>query len=191
VALIRSGAGAAPPPDVRPSELTGRVLHNRDLRAAGDVRLPEGRPDRVYVAELGGGEEGYVWTINGAPHGDEPLKVRQGEKVRLVFNNTTTMFHPMHLHGHTFQVVRTDGSSGPRKDTTIVRPGERVAVDFVADNPGQWMVHCHNLYHQLGGMMTTVSYVRNGDGSTTARQRAAAWDRVKFACGWTGPVSTA
>jgi FtsP/CotA-like multicopper oxidase with cupredoxin domain len=68
------------------------------------------------------------------------------------------MFHPMHLHGHTFQMVGA-GKAGARKDTAIVRPDETVTVDFVADNPGQWMLHCHNLYHQVAGMMTTVSYV--------------------------------
>ena len=64
----------------------------------------------------------------------------------------------MHLHGHTFQVVNPGGGAGARKDTTIVRPDEPVSVEFVADNPGQWMVHCHNLYHQEAGMMTTLSY---------------------------------
>lgn len=66
---------------------------------------------------------------------------------------------PMHLHGHTFQVVNPGGAAGARKDTLIVRPQEPVAVEFVADNPGQWMVHCHNVYHQRGGMMITLSYV--------------------------------
>jgi multicopper oxidase len=69
------------------------------------------------------------------------------------------MFHPMHLHGHTFQVRRTGARNpGPRKDTVIVRPGERVTVDFDAANPGRWMLHCHNAYHQAGGMMTELIY---------------------------------
>jgi FtsP/CotA-like multicopper oxidase with cupredoxin domain len=68
------------------------------------------------------------------------------------------MFHPMHLHGHSFQ-VRHEGGSGPRKDTVIVRPMQQLTVDLAADNPGQWMVHCHNSYHQEAGMMTTLSYV--------------------------------
>ena len=103
----------------------------------------------------------YRWTINGRTmHGGAPLKVRDGERVRLVFDNRSTMFHPMHLHGHTFQLRRIGPRDpGPRKDTVIVRPGERVTVDFDAANPGRWMLHCHNAYHQAGGMMTELTYV--------------------------------
>lgn len=68
------------------------------------------------------------------------------------------MWHPMHLHGHTFQVRRPDGTPGPRKDTVIVRPMQRVTVDLAADNLGQWMLHCHNSYHQDAGMMTRMDY---------------------------------
>jgi FtsP/CotA-like multicopper oxidase with cupredoxin domain len=79
-----------------------------------------------------------------------------GQRVRVVFANSTTMFHPMHIHGHTFQL----GPAGPRKDTAIVRPGEQLACDFDAANPGQWMTHCHNLYHapDNGGMMALLGY---------------------------------
>ena len=164
--VIRSGAGDAPRPGVRPAELTRRVLELSELHAAPAVRLPRGRPDRVHEIALGGGEHGYVWTINGEAHAEHEhaagdpgaLRVQQGERVRLAFTNRTTMFHPMHLHGHTFQIVGA-GRAGARKDTAIVRPDETVVVDFVADNPGQWMLHCHNLYHQVAGMTTTVSYV--------------------------------
>ena len=63
------------------------------------------------------------------------------------------MFHPMHLHGHTFEV-----EGGARKDTVIVRPMQQLAVDLDASNPGQWMTHCHSLYHAEAGMMTLLSY---------------------------------
>jgi FtsP/CotA-like multicopper oxidase with cupredoxin domain len=176
MAVLRSGPGPTPPANARPAKLGGRVLDLADLSATEGVRLPEGRPDRTYEAVLDGGERGYVWTINGRPHGrDRPLQVRQGERVRLAFDNKTTMFHPMHLHGHTFQVVKRRGAPGARKDTLIVRPDEPVAVDFVADNPGQWMLHCHNLYHQQGGMMTTVSYVTDGPGGPGAEGASALW----------------
>lgn len=69
------------------------------------------------------------------------------------------MFHPMHVHGHTFQVVDHPSGAGARKDTSLVLPGHTVEVDLDANNPGQWMVHCHNLYHGEGGMMTVLSYV--------------------------------
>lgn len=68
------------------------------------------------------------------------------------------MWHPMHLHGHTFQVIKPDGSAGPRKDTVIVLPMQRLTVALVADNPGLWMLHCHNTYHQRAGMMTRLNY---------------------------------
>lgn len=161
LAYLRVGADALPSqaPDRIP-ELDGRVVGAPDLRAAESVVLPAGRPDRTHRVALGGGEEGYRWTINGESAGEaEPLDVRAGEKVRLVFDNRTTMFHPMHLHGHTFQVVEPV-AGGPRKDSLIVLPNERMAVDFVADNPGQWVLHCHNVYHMEGGMETVVSYVR-------------------------------
>ncbi len=83
------------------------------------------------------------------------MAIKSGQRVRLRFRNDTKMFHPMHLHGHTFQV----GASGPRKDTVIVLPKQTVEVDFDATNPGQWLTHCHNLYHGEAGMMAVVSYV--------------------------------
>jgi FtsP/CotA-like multicopper oxidase with cupredoxin domain len=102
----------------------------------------------------------YDWGINGQSFdmsrpGALQFLMAEGQRVRVIFANTTTMYHPMHIHGHTFQL----GPAGPRKDTVIVRPGQQVACDFDAANPGQWMVHCHNLYHApQGGMMATLGY---------------------------------
>jgi hypothetical protein len=102
----------------------------------------------------------YDWGINGQAFdmsrpGALQLLMAEGQRVRVIFANTTTMYHPMHIHGHTFQL----GPAGPRKDTVIVRPGQQVACDFDAANPGQWMTHCHNLYHApQGGMMAMFSY---------------------------------
>lgn len=97
----------------------------------------------------------YRWTINGDTFDEaDPLEIRQGERVRLRLRNMSMMFHPMHVHGHTFGPRET----GVRKDTVIVRPMESVAVDFDAVNPGQWATHCHNIYHAEAGMMTTLSY---------------------------------
>jgi len=97
----------------------------------------------------------YRWTINGKTFPDaDPLPVKQGERIRLNFRNRSMMFHPMHIHGHTFGVR----GGGARKDTVIVRPMQSVSVDLDADNPGQWAAHCHNIYHAEAGMMTTLSY---------------------------------
>ena len=158
------GGGTLIPTDARLPELDRRVLGLSDLRATDAVALPTGKPDRIHNVVLDGGDEGYRWTINDKVGGHDgkdgaPLKVRQGEKVRLAFENRTTMFHPMHLHGHTFQVV-SPTPGGPRKDSMIVLPDQKLAVDFIADNPGQWVMHCHNAYHMEGGMETIISYVR-------------------------------
>lgn len=84
--------------------------------------------------------------------------VHEGQTSRLRFANSSMMWHPMHLHGHTFQVVNRDGGPGARKDTVIVLPRRSLDVTFAADNPGTWMLHCHNTYHQAAGMMTSVDY---------------------------------
>ena len=101
---------------------------------------------------------GRQWLINGRAYGNhEPLPVKAGERVRVVMTNQSMMFHPMHLHGHTFALTRPDGR-GIRKDTVNVLPMQQLAVDLEADNPGQWLAHCHNVYHMELGMMTTLSY---------------------------------
>jgi FtsP/CotA-like multicopper oxidase with cupredoxin domain len=89
------------------------------------------------------------------------MEVAQGERVELVFHNTTPMPHPMHLHGHEFQVVEIDGTRFPAavRDTVLVTPGARVVVAFEANNPGLWAMHCHLLYHMDAGMFTALRYV--------------------------------
>jgi FtsP/CotA-like multicopper oxidase with cupredoxin domain len=163
LALIRAGSGAAPPVNVSPAELDGKVLTAADLRAAEAVSLPSRAPDRDLLLRLDGTMQDYRWTINGRPFEparleEEGLQLREGERVRLRFENRSAMFHPMHLHGHTFQVLGTS-DPGPRKDTVIVPPGETIEADFEADNPGLWALHCHNIYHAEAGMMTVLSYV--------------------------------
>ncbi|MDQ1485935.1 MAG: multicopper oxidase, partial [Actinomycetota bacterium] len=84
---------------------------------------------------------------------NNPISLAKGKRVRLRFVSDSMMWHPMHLHGHTFQVV-----GGPRKDTVLVPPKQTVEVDFDTDNPGRWIVHCHNDYHLNSGMATFVEY---------------------------------
>jgi FtsP/CotA-like multicopper oxidase with cupredoxin domain len=132
------------------------VLMSTSLRAAERVALPVKQPDVVHELVLEGPGDKYTWTINGKVYDpNDGLPIREGQQVRLRFDNRSQMFHPMHLHGHTFQ-VRADG---PRKDTVLVLPGRSIEVDFNADNPGQWLTHCHNIYHGEAGMMSVVSYV--------------------------------
>ncbi|HEU4512857.1 MAG TPA: multicopper oxidase family protein [Nocardioidaceae bacterium] len=155
LAVVRTGTGRTPAADVQPPELRGRVLLGTDLKPAHEVRLARRSPDRTHDLVLGGSMAPYRWTINGTRFPDaDPLAVSAGERVRLRLANHTMMFHPMHLHGHTLAVTR----NGVRKDTVIVRPMQTLEVDLDADNPGQWAVHCHNIYHAEAGMMTTLSY---------------------------------
>jgi FtsP/CotA-like multicopper oxidase with cupredoxin domain len=152
---VRTGPGRAPVAGVRPDELDRVTLMGNDLVAADDVRLDRRLVDRSHDLVLRGSMMPYRWTINGATFPDsEPLPVEQGERVRLRFANASMMFHPMHVHGHTFALA----GGGARKDTVIVRPMERVAGELDATNPGQWMTHCHNIYHAETGMMINLSY---------------------------------
>ena len=117
--------------------------------------------DRRLTLDLTGSMMGFVWGLNGRKYGaHQPLAVRQSERVEIEMVNRTDMSHPMHLHGHTFQVVEIDGQriDGPMRDTVLVPVNGRVAIAFDADNPGRWAFHCHNLYHMAAGMMTTLEY---------------------------------
>jgi len=160
LALVRTASGEPPPADVRPAELNGALARYAALRSAPSARLDARQPDVTCRLRLTGGMSRYDWGIDGQAFdmsrpGALQFLLTRGQRVRVIFANTTTMYHPMHIHGHTFQL----GPAGPRKDTVIVRPGEQVACDFDASNPGQWMTHCHNLYHApQGGMMAMLSY---------------------------------
>ncbi len=87
--------------------------------------------------------------------------MRPGERVRLKLFNMSMEDHPMHLHGHTFQVVAINGQpvDGPLKDTLTLHHMDEYDIEFVANNPGTWLFHCHNLVHMGGGLMTEVRYL--------------------------------
>ena len=129
-----------------------------------DLRLAAARPlamrpaDRTFHLMLGEAP-GYRWTLNGAVHGEHtPLEARVGERIEIMFMNPTSMMHPMHLHGHHFQVVGSRGGrfAGPMRDTVIVPPHTPVVVAVDLDKPGDWFLHCHHLYHMATGMMTEL-----------------------------------
>jgi FtsP/CotA-like multicopper oxidase with cupredoxin domain len=86
--------------------------------------------------------------------------VAEGERVEILMRNQTGMAHPMHLHGHVFQVVSLEGKrlEGAVRDTVMVPPKGSVTIAFDADNPGRWAFHCHNLYHMAVGMFTSLEY---------------------------------
>ena len=123
--------------------------------------LAEKAATRQHVMMLGEAS-GYVWTLDGAVHGsDKPLPLKSGDRFELTFMNHTTMSHPMHLHGHHFQVVAVNGKrfAGALRDTVLVPANMgMVTIAFDADNAGNWALHCHHLYHMAGGMMTSLAY---------------------------------
>jgi FtsP/CotA-like multicopper oxidase with cupredoxin domain len=154
-ALVRTAAGDLPTRS-RPDELDRQVLFGTDLAPRADVRLEEKGHDVYHSLDMGGTMSPYRWTLNGRAHPDiTSLDVNEGQRVRMRMRNMSDMFHPMHLHGHTFALPDT----GLRKDTVTIRPMRTVEIEFDADNPGQWALHCHNAYHQEAGMMTTLSYL--------------------------------
>jgi FtsP/CotA-like multicopper oxidase with cupredoxin domain len=158
-ALVRTGSGSRPSATVRPKELDGVIVTASQLRADDGVRLTSTKTDVTHQIKLTGGMMKYNWAINGEPFNmndpqANPILIEEGQRVRLDFVNDTDMWHPMHLHGHTYQL----GTAGPRKDTSIVLPKKKLSVYFDADNPGQWMLHCHNAYHGEAGMMANVAY---------------------------------
>lgn len=159
-ALVRTSPSAsAPPANLMPAGLRGRLLGYADLRSAPAVVLAPKQPDRTHELVLTADTAHYVWMINGRTFEQRaPLPVRHGERVRLVIKNQTMMYHPMHVHGHTFALRGDQRPDGARKDTVNVLPMQTVTVDFDADNPGQWLAHCHLAYHEAAGMMTVLSY---------------------------------
>lgn len=126
--------------------------------------------DIEYTMELGAkmdmnAEMGMIWTINGETYPNvPPFKVNKGDKVKVTLTNNSMddSVHPMHLHGHFFQVLSKNGQplegSPIIKDTLNVKPGETYEVAFLANNPGNWLFHCHDLHHASSGMVAMVKY---------------------------------
>ena len=157
IVLATAGATVAKRPSLG-STKAGMLDLTLDAKLAATSPLPTKRADQSHMVMLGE-EAGYRWTINGRVHGEhEPFRFKQGERVELTFMNPTSMMHPMHLHGHHFQVVGIGGRryAGPVRDTLIVPPHMPVTVAFDAALKGSWFLHCHHLYHMATGMMTEV-----------------------------------
>ncbi|WP_454883500.1 copper resistance system multicopper oxidase [Sphingomonas oryzagri] len=141
-----------------------KVLVYRDLMAL--ERNPDVRaPSRSLDIHLTGNMERFMWSFDGVKMSDmmEPIPFLEGERVRINLINDSMMGHPIHIHGHFFELVTGHGDHAPRKHTVIVQPGGKVTWDFTADAVGDWAFHCHLLYHMHAGMMRTVSVRPRGD----------------------------
>ncbi len=143
-----------------------RVLDYRQLVAARpnpDSR----RPTRLKEIHLTGNMERYMWSFDGKKFSavtDDPIRFAYNERVRVKLVNDTMMAHPIHLHGHFFELVNGAPSGRqPRKHTVIVQPGGFAQFDLTADAPGDWAFHCHLIYHMHTGMFQVVT-VRPLDG---------------------------
>ncbi|MDE2515921.1 MAG: multicopper oxidase family protein [Rhodospirillales bacterium] len=134
------------------------------LRAAMPLAA---QPARVQRVTLTGSMMGFHWGIDGREWPQHrPILVEPGSRVAFDLVNRTGMAHPMHLHGHRFQVIGLGGQAlaGALRDTVLVPAHATVRIAFDADNPGRWLFHCHNLYHMAAGMMTEVAYRGFRDG---------------------------
>ncbi|MCU6707265.1 multicopper oxidase family protein [Paenibacillus sp. J5C_2022] len=143
------------------------VLDLTKYGEASDMRFSLDQSyDVAYTMDLGTmtQEDGTTYTINDKVFPDTaPLSVKEGDQVLVTLRNTSAKDdHPMHLHGHFFQVLSKNGKaiegSPIMKDTINLKPGEELVVAFEADNPGNWMFHCHDLHHASAGMVTKVQY---------------------------------
>lgn len=116
------------------------------------------------TSERSRGMMGGFWAVNGKAYPEIPsIKAKQGDLVRLRLINVTQSYHPMHLHGHYFRVIAEDGHpvSDPQILHTVdLAPGKMIDIDFLANNPGTWLFHCHNLMHMMaeGGLAVVLEY---------------------------------
>ncbi|CAA0129120.1 Multicopper oxidase MmcO [Starkeya nomas] len=177
---LPTGEGAYPVLALREgaAERTGVILATsgstiKRVAKAGDVAGPivgadleqrlraqhplEAKPaDRRFTLTLTGQMQGYAWAIDGG----DALRARRRQRIEITMRNASMMSHPMHLHGHHFQVTAINGAklAGAVRDTVLVPPGASMTIVFDANNPGTWPLHCHHLYHMATGMMAYVTY---------------------------------
>lgn len=136
-----------------------KVLRYTDLKAK---RMnPHPSVDREMEIHLTGNMERYMWSFDGKKFTavtDDPIRFGYDERVRVKLVNDTMMAHPIHLHGHFFELVNgADHMHQPLKHTVIVQPGGTATFDLTANEPGDWAFHCHLLYHMHAGMMQVVT----------------------------------
>ena len=143
-----------------------RVLNYKQLVAA-KPNLDARRPTRLQEIHLTGNMERYMWSFDGKKFSavtDDPIRFAYNERVRVKLVNDTMMAHPIHLHGHFFELVNgAKNDRQPLKHTVVVQPGGSAQFDLTADEPGDWAFHCHLLYHMHNGMFQVVT-VRPLDG---------------------------
>ena len=131
--------------------------------AADITAMPADAPVRELELRLTGDMQRYVWSFNGKTVREESTnRITRGEVLRLRFINDTMMHHPLHLHGHFFRLLNGRGDFAPLKHTVDVPPMGKAAIEFLANEKGDWVFHCHLLYHMKAGMTRVFSYTEQG-----------------------------
>ena len=173
----KAALGVLHTPDVAPaankgrSSFVGKALRLSDLRAPYPTTPPPG-PRKTFEVILSWDMRNYIWEMNehvwpepfatfaGEQAEETYYDVALGDVVRFNFINKTSMAHPMHLHGHVFRVLSdgADQTHAPLRDTVVVWPNGKASIEFVANNPGKWFFHCHNVWHLAAGMAQAVRY---------------------------------
>ena len=155
---IRGRAGA-PLPALAPNPVAEPHLADAQRHR---VRFEGGMMGRMPMRDM---RHGMAWMVNGKPvaehdhHGEPLFTLAHGRSHIIEMVNDTSWHHPIHLHGHTFRVLSMNGkpvAHRPLLDTVLMGPDSRAEIAFVADNPGDWMFHCHVLEHQASGLMALI-----------------------------------
>jgi FtsP/CotA-like multicopper oxidase with cupredoxin domain len=165
-ATVSLGIGPVDPPS---AELPGETVDLLTYGTPAPLGFDPAKADRNFEYRIGrqigflDGKPGLWWTINGHKFPDVPMyMVAEGDIVRMKISNTSGQAHPMHLHGHHAVVLSRNGVAATGSpwwvDTLEVGNKETYEIAFVADNPGLWMDHCHNLPHASQGLMTHLMY---------------------------------
>ncbi|OCC23013.1 copper-binding protein [Croceicoccus estronivorus] len=147
-------------PGIGLADASHRVLNYRQL-VAEKMNPDMRRPTRLREIHLTGNMERYMWSFDGKKFSavtDDPIRFAFNERVRVKLVNDTMMAHPIHLHGHFFELVN-DAPPGhqPLKHTVVVQPGGSAQFDLTANEPGDWAFHCHLIYHMHNGMFQVVT----------------------------------
>lgn len=129
------------------------------LRSVRPAVYPSDTPIQEIRLTLDGDMKRYVWFLNNKPLSEsDVIRIKSGHLVRLIMINRTMMHHPMHLHGHLFRVINTNGEYSPLKHTVDVAPMSTTVIEFYSNEPGDWFFHCHLLYHMKTGMSKVLHY---------------------------------
>ncbi|MBW4023821.1 MAG: multicopper oxidase family protein [Proteobacteria bacterium] len=159
--VLATGGAHVPRFSATAASLAPAVDLSLETKLSAVVPLADRPADVTLPMVLGGDMRPYRWSLNGRVWPDDAVSVIEtGQRVLIDMINHTGMSHPMHLHGHAFQVmaINTTPIVGALRDTVLVPPRGRVLIAFDADNAGRWALHCHNLYHMAAGMMTEIRY---------------------------------